>query len=223
MKKLVSIFLCAAMLFSLAACADNSNEAEKETTNEGTKDYLVLDEGRISVVSMENISGLFVEQGKQDEVENVVALIVRNNSEKMLEYGVISFRVNEFERADFKISALPAGESVIVMETLARSYSEEDKYVIDYSVNQTYFSYTDASVDSEKAELSIDGSEISVMNLTDSALNATVVYKYFKDGMYYGGIAFRGSFEKIAAGETMSKSSSRFNDTDCKIVNLITE
>lgn len=222
MKRTLSLILCFIMIFSFSACVDSTENMGGNET-EKPKDFLVLDEGNISVVSMQGVSGLFVEQGKQDKVENVVALTVKNNSDKMLEYGVISFRVNEYERADFKISALPAGESVLVMETLARPYSKDDKYVIDYSVNQTYFSYSDASTSSDKVKITANGSDISIKNLTDKVLSTTVVYKYYQNDLYYGGIAFRGQFENIASGETMTKTSSRFDDANCRIVNVISE
>ena len=208
MKKLISLLVCVAILFTFASCA--KKEIEKE-------DFLTLDNGNISVVSLQGVSGLFVEKGNQDEVKNVAALIVKNNSDRMLEYCVISFRVNDYERADFNISALPAGESVIVMETLARTYSSDDKYAVDNE--STIFSYCDSSLLSDVAELKTEGSDFMLKNRSDKPVSATVVYKYYKDGMYYGGIAFRGKFENVAPGETMKKTSNRFNE-DCRIVNI---
>lgn len=212
MKKLVSLILCFAVLFSFAACG-------KETEEE-IKDYLTLDNGNISIVSLQVVSGLFVEKGNQDNVENVAALVVKNNSEKMLEYSVISFRVNTYERAEFTVSALPAGESVLVMESLARPFSVDDEYTL--ADESTIFSYCDASIVSDKAELQINGSEFNLTNKTDLPLNATVVYKYYQNGMYYGGIAFRGNFEDIKPHETKTEVSSRFNE-NCKVVNFIVE
>lgn len=217
MKKVISLLLCILFVFSLSACGKEKAEEEKEKTEES---FMVLDEGNIVIEKLEGVDGLFVEKGNQDEVKNVSALVIKNNSEQMLEYLSLSFRVNTYERADFTVSALPAGEKVIVMESFARAFNSEDKYEIDD--NSTIFTYCEAGSDSEAAEVKTDGANITVKNKTAENINATVVYKYYKDGMYYGGIAFRGKFEDIIPGGSVTKKSDRFNES-CKIVNVVVE
>lgn len=211
MKKVISFFLCAVMLFMLTSCG---GEKEEEY-------FLTLDDKKIVIESLQGVSGLFVEQGGQDNVENVAAIRVTNKSEQMLEFCDIIFMVNsDGERAEFKISALPAGETAIVMESLARPYSADDVYTV--SEDDTVYSYCDATPDNKDFKIKTEGSDITVKNLTDSTASATVVYRYVNDGIYYGGIAFRGKFENIEAGQSVTKTSDRFTD-NCEIVNVVSE
>lgn len=211
MKKVISALLCITVLFGLASCGEKNKEEEY---------FCKADEGRITVLSLKAADGVFVEKGNKDEVKNVATIVVRNDSDRMLEYGIIVFRVNDIERAEFEVCALPAGEQCVVMETTARPMSDGDQYTLN--TTDSMFAYCEQEVENEKYTVSVDGSKIKVTNNTDAPLNVRIAYKYFMDKMYYGGIAFRGSFENIAPHETMEKTSSRF-DKDCRIVNITTD
>lgn len=209
MKKLICALLCIVILFGLSSC----KEEEKAEA------FCTADDGNITVLSLDSADGIFVEKGNKDNVKGVATIVVKNNSEKMLEYGTIVFRVNDIERAEFIVSALPAGEQCVIMETTARPLNKDDKYQIN--IVDSNFAYCDASTEDEKYTLEVDGSTLKVTNNTESPLTVKVAYKYFKNGKYYGGICFRGTFENIAPGETMEKTSNRF-DGDCRIVNITT-
>lgn len=230
MKKIQIIFLCFVLIFGVAACTEEASTPgsslpqtqQAKKTAEETKEeaLLTLDGGKISILSIKGIDGPFVEKGERIEAENIACVVIRNNSDEMLEYGSFSFRVNQYERADFSISALGAGENAVVMESLARPYSDGDKYEIDGSSVIT--AYKKAQTKSEKVELTTENNVITIKNISDETVTATVIYKYYKDGMYYGGIAFSGRFEDIGPGETVSKTSDSF-DESCRIVNLTVE
>lgn len=231
MKKTVILLLCFSFIAALSACTKNSATGEEAATasqkseqtaeaaeNEDNNETLkTLDEGRIEIVSIKGTDGLFVEKGEEIQVNNIASIVIKNRSDKMLEYAKISYRVNKYERADFEISALPAGESAVVMESLAREYSESDDYECDEASLLTAYKNADENPDGVEIE-SGDGI-IAVKNVSDKAINATVIYKYYIDGQYYGGIAFSGKFEKVAPGETVTKESDRINEK-CRIVNI---
>lgn len=210
--------MCMLMLVPFAACKEKTAETKPDKTEEQKTIFpMELDGGKIIIEKIEGVDGLFVERGGKDEVKGVTALILKNKSGKMLEYADISFRVNQYEGADFIVSALPAGESTVVMESFARQFSADDIY--ELNAQKTAFTYCDASAKAKGIEIKIDGADITVKNNTDKTLSPCIVYKYYRDGMYYGGIAFRGTFENIAAGGSVTKTSDRFTD-DCKIVNI---
>lgn len=223
-KKVIAALLCAALLLTAAGCSRGSpgEASTAQTTQEEEKPQfpMTLDNGKVTVAELFGADGLFTEKGNLDEVKNVTALRVKNNSGEMLEYGMLSFKVNGIERAEFAVSALPAGESVVVMESFARPWSEEDSFELEK--DKTAFAYKTAQTENEDVRLEIKGSEFTVTNLSDENRDITIVYKYFKNNTYYGGIAFRGKFENISPGETVKKVSDRF-DENCKIVNIISE
>lgn len=224
-KKIIAAFLCAALLLTAAGCSrgspgEVSTVQTAEQTTEKPQFPMALDNGKVTVEELFGADGLFTEKGNLDEVKNVTALRVKNNSTEMLEYGMLSFKVNGIERAEFAVSALPAGESVVVMESFARPWSEEDSFELEK--DKTAFAYITAQTENEDVRLEVKGSEFTVTNLSAENRDITIVYKYFKNNTYYGGIAFRGKFENISPGETVKKTSDRF-DENCKIVNVISE
>ena len=198
-----------AVIVSFSACSDKNDSRS-----------MTLDNGNITVSPVSCVSGIFTEKGGNDEVNNVCAVTVKNNSGKMLEYGKITMNVNSEEYAEFIISALPAGESALVMESLARPYSDKDGFTLRQ--DKSMFSYCEADTNPKNVSVSTEGNTITVKNNTDEPLTALVTYKYFKNGVYYGGIAFRGEFADIPRGESLSKTSERFNES-CRIVNIIAE
>lgn len=214
MKKIISLLLCMAMLFMFASCKDTKDPAQG---TEEPKYLYEVDSGKVKIVSLNAADGVFVEKGNKDEVKQTATITVLNDSDRMLEYAEIVFTVNEYERAEFIVSALPAGQECVVMETTARVMKSDDKYTLDS--RSCTFAYCDQNLTPAEAEIKTDGSTISVTNKTDVQKDILVTYKYFKDDKYYGGIAFRGKFEQVKPGETVQKTSSRFGD-DCKIVNI---
>ncbi len=218
MKKISALLLCLVTVFALSSCGKET--PGKTQSQPVEQEFMTLDHGNIVVEKLQGVDGLFVEKGNQDEVKNVSALVIRNDSDRMLEYLSFSFRVNTYERADFIVSALPAGEKVIVMESFAREFNSADKYELDS--DSVIFTYCDAAAESPYVEVKTEGANITVKNKTEKSVNASVVYRYYKDGMYYGGIAFRGTFEDILPGGSVTKKSDRFNE-NCKIVNVVAE
>lgn len=218
MKRIISVLMCISLIFLLASCKSSKDpENEAEGTTESSKYLYEADSGKIKIVSLDAADGIFVEKGRKDEVKQAATITVLNDTDRMLEYAEIVFQVNEYERAEFIVSALPAGKECVVMETTARQLNSDDKYIL--SPNGCVFSYCDPTLQNPDAEVKTDGSTISVTNKTDSLKDILVTYKYFKDDKYYGGIAFRGKFEKVNPGKTVQKTSSHFGD-DCKIVNV---
>lgn len=223
MKRLQIIFLCFILIIGISACAkqiENTGGNGPVIQSEEAENTLTIDDGKIIIEAIKGTDGLFVEKGDRAEAENISSIVITNNSDEMLEYAVFPFHVNQYERADFIVSALPAGESAVVMESFARPFSKEDEYEIDSKAVLT--AYAEEKTESDKVEITTENDMITVKNVSDDTISATVVYKYYQGDMYYGGIAFSGSFEDIKPGESVSKKSDCFGE-NCKIVNLKVE
>lgn len=210
MKKVASILLIVSLLFLVSACGKKPTEEEK---------YFCVVDNDIKVLSLEGGDGLFVEDGEFNEVKSVATVKVRNDSERMVEYAKLSFRVNGAERAEFEVKALPSGETATVMEITAKPFVSTDKYELINNAESTFAAYCDPSMNADKIKIETDGGKITVTNLTATDMSKVIIYyKYYIDGAYYGGIAFRGTFENIKAGESVSQTSERFAQNG-KIVN----
>ena len=71
---------------------------------------------------------------------------------------------------------------------------------------------SDASMNDDKIQITTDGGNITVKNISDSPISEmSIYYKYLIDGIYYGGIAFSGKFQDIQPGESVTQTSERFS------------
>lgn len=212
MKKITALLMVIALLFSMCACRkeeQNPTLTEETTTIELEQALFEID--GVKVLSLEGGNGLFVEKGGFDEVEGVATVRVKNDSDRMIDYAKLSFRVNEIERAEFEIKALPAGETATVMEISARLYNSDDKYELINNYESTFVAYGEQGMNEDKIKIETDGGKITVTNISDKDISQVIIYyKYYIDSSYYGGIAFRGTFENIKAGKSVSQTSDRF-------------
>lgn len=213
MRKIICFFMLAVLLISFSGCKSTApaEQTTTATTPVTEKYFCTYDNDKVKILSIEGYDGLFVEKGGFDQVKGVAAVKVRNDSKEMIDFAKLTFKVNEYERAQFEIKALPAGETVIAMEITAKPFNATDKYVLVQDGASTFAAYGTADMQSSKVQLTTEGGNITVKNLTDKELKSVAVYyKYYIDGNYYGGIAFRGSFENIKPGEAKTQTSDRF-------------
>ena len=92
------------------------------------------------VTRIAKYSGAFVEDMSDEEVENCLAIIVKNNTDDLVMTGTLVFKVNDSEQAVFKVNTLPAGKSCVVLEQSRRPFSSGEvlKYDADNSQNEYY-------------------------------------------------------------------------------------
>lgn len=144
-------------------------------------------------------SGKFVEDGSNAQVENVLALVVTNNSAQFVELAEIAVG-----SALFELTCLPAGRSVLVMEKTGMTYDAAASY--DAPSLQTY-SAPDKVFSLYPETFTLTAAD-GVINLTNNAAEAhtgaiAVYYKTVENGVYIGGITYRAFLEAgPAAGET---------------------
>ena len=210
MKKFLCLMMSLIFVFSFASCLNDKNTPSDETDKESY--FCTFDSDKIKVITLGAYDGLFVEKGGFDNVTSVAAIKIRNDSGRMIEYAKLSFRVNEYERAEFEIKAVPAGAQALVMEITARQYSADDKYTLINDGESSFAAYCDASMNDDKIQITTDGGNITVKNISDSPISEmSIYYKYLIDGIYYGGIAFSGKFQDIKPGESVTQTSERFS------------
>ena len=68
-----------------------------------------------------------MEDGTDEVVSNVLMIVVRNTSERTLQYAEISLKADGKE-AVFNISTLPPGEEMVALEKNRTEYVSEDEY-----------------------------------------------------------------------------------------------
>lgn len=160
-----------------------------------------IEKYKLEIRDIKSYDGIFFEDGKEQEAENIATIIVTNNSGVNIEYAKVILHGSQTDM-EFKITALPKGGTMVVQELNMKNY-----------VNQDYTDVTYEVAPLEKFEMSKDvlkvveeDDQIKITNLTDMEVpEARVFFKlYMKDiDVYAGGITYTVSLKNIKAKETV--------------------
>ncbi len=198
---------------NVTGTAANSDD---KTTEEGGSG-VTLSDSNLKVESIGRYSGNFLEDGSDESIANVAAMLITNNSDQMLQIAEITFKVNETETANFKVTDLPAGTSTLVLEANKREFKEEDSY----TYGETATGYMEQpSLEEDKFELITEKGKITLKNKTNESYDKVYVYyKYVQlGGAYLGGITYRTPFENVPAGGEVEAIAAHFNPESSKIM-----
>lgn len=180
---------------------------------------ITLSDNRLQAEGLGRYAGSFLEDGSDEATENVVSLLVKNNSDQMLQVGEITFQVNDSETATFFVTNLPAGASGLVLESNKRPYSEEDSY----TYGDTVASFIDSpSLEEDKFEIAKEDGKLTLKNNTEESYEKIYVYYKYKqrNGTYMGGITYRTPFENVAAGSEVEAVAAHFRVEGSEIVDV---
>ena len=166
-------------------------------------------------------NGMYVEDGTNVTVDGVAMLLIVNNGNYPVEYAQIKVEYNN-ESLLFDITALPAGERVVVQEKNGKKIPEGDALSATALVVQ-------------EAELSLSEDIVSVVDNGDNTLtikNMTnkeiptvrVFYKYYMkdEKIFVGGISFTVRLTRLGAGETITIQPSHFTSSTSRVVMVST-
>ena len=163
-------------------------------------------------------AGMFVEDGSDELVSEVLALTLTNTSGKMLQYAGFSV-VCAGETYSFEISSVPAGESVIALE-LGRKQAPASFQDAAIEVNMLSFFDEEPSLFADMFEISASDYSITVKNISGSDVpgDVYVYYKTVSDGVYMGGITYRANAGSLAAGQEVSAYAGHYLDDSSEIL-----
>ena len=188
----------------------------KDTTGEETQ-KIILSDSNLTVEAIGRYAGNFLEDGSDEPTANVAAMLITNNSDRMLQIAEITFKVNDTETATFKVTNLPVGTSTLVLEANKREFSEEDSY----TYGEAATGYMDEpTLEEDKFELVTEKGKIILKNKTNESYEKVYVYyKYVQiGGAYLGGITYRTPFENVPAGGEVEAIAAHFNPESSKIM-----
>lgn len=178
--------------------------------------YEIADSG-VKLKYLNGYSGIFVEDGSDEEVKNVAALLVENTSKKAIEYGVIKLKAGE-KTLEFVFSGLPADSSVIVMEANGEKYDKSWKCIYEDSS----FAYLDelSMLESDFEIKKSSDNSIVITNKTDEKIKSLrVFYKYQLDsGEYVGGITYTVNISDLDAKESRTIYPKHFSSDGSVII-----
>lgn len=180
----------------------------------------VLSDPNLTAEVIAKYAGSYVEDGTNAATTDVTAMVITNNSDRMLQIGVVEFQVNGSETAEFTVTNLPAGASALVMENNRRAFHDGD----DFSYGNVASSYIDMpSLESDKFDILQGDGKLTLVNKTGESYGKVYVYyKYVQlGGAYLGGITYRVPFENVPANGQVESVAGHFRPEGSKIVGVV--
>lgn len=164
---------------------------------------------------LDSYRGIFVEDGTNGQTSSVAMLLVKNKGGLPLEYTEIQILCGD-ETLKFVISALPAGESLLVQEKTGKALPAAKPNSGEATV------ITRAAFEMHEKSISVKDngdSSLTLTNLTEEKLSSVrVFYKYYKEGVYVGGIAFSLHVTDLEAGKSVTVKPAHFISGECRVV-----
>lgn len=198
--------------------SDAPPPATTEAPTEPTHSNVVAGNNGIVCGEYSLFTGQFPEDGRDELVENVAAILVTNTSDRFLDLATITFDIDG-QTATFSATGLPSGASAWVME--ASRMTATDSSVFTYRDCVTAF--RDDVVDTTpKITITADGNMLTATNHTSETLtNVCVYYKtVHTDGNFFGGITYLASFGDLAPGASVETLAGHFDAEDSLIVRI---
>lgn len=149
-----------------------------------------------------NYAGIYMEDGSDEVVSNVMMIIVENTSESDLQYTEITLSSADAKAYNFTVSNLPAGSKAVLLEKDRQSFPKGVE--LTAACDHVVFFDTPMSLCEDRIQISGMDGALNVKNISDQAIAGDIVvyYKYSSSDLYYGGITFRVRVEGgLGAGE----------------------
>lgn len=166
-------------------------------------------------------SGMYVEDGTNATVENVAMLMVTNNGDYPVEYAHITVQYGD-ATLEFNISALPAGENLVVQEKNGQTIP--DGKAVKASATIVRRASLDMSYDQVQVTDNGDNT-LTITNVTDTMIpTVRVFYKYYMENedVYVGGIAFTVRVTRLDAHASVTVHPSHYASKTGRVVMVLT-
>lgn len=197
-----------------------TNQKNKKSNKDDKKtDKVELSDSNLIIEKVGSYTGNYLEDGSDETIEKVAAIIISNTSDKMLQVGDITFKVSDKENATFRVTNLLPHTSALVLESNKRKYSDKD----DYSYGTVVNAYLDApDLLEDKFEVIKENGNLKLKNKTDKTYKKVYVYyKYVQSGgAFMGGITYRVPFENIEGKKTVTSVANHFSANTSVIVDV---
>lgn len=175
----------------------------------------------LTIEKMAPYNGMFVEDGSNANIENVAMLLVKNNGDFPVEYTQIRVVCGQ-EELLFDISALPAGEKLVVQEKTGKTILASDATSASALVVQG----ADMEMSEDMVKVTDNGDNtLTIENLTEETIpTVRVFYKYYMENeqLFVGGIAFTVRISRLGAGASVTVQPSHYTSQTSRVVMVLT-
>jgi hypothetical protein len=222
----VVCILVAVMFLSLCACGNKKpdhTEPEQPTTqmqiHESENNQTAFLGDNLYITDIGNYTGAYMEDGSDEIVTNVLMIVLKNEGQAALQLARIKLEYSDFT-ANFEVTNLPAGESVVLLEKNRHDYVP-DHYRRATAENVVFFQEP-MSLQEQIVKVSGTKGAIVVENLTEEPLGE--IYIYYKNSavdLLYGGITYRARVDAgLKPGRSTTVMTNHYNPKTCTILNV---
>ena len=222
MKRICKLFaLLLVLALALTACgsaAGDDDGGDQQTGDQTAAETPMLELGSsLSLMSASRYAGAFVEDGSDDTVADVMAITVRNDGDKPVQYAHITLTLGE-SAYDFDVTTLPAGASAQLLE-LARQTMPDSMEGVSAEVSACALFDAEPTLCPDALTIETQDTAITVTNTTDSDMGQIYVYYKIAYGeLYLGGITYRVGVSGLKAGETTTCYAGHFSTDYSKLM-----
>lgn len=237
--KILSVLF--AVVFLFAACAnagqetsqpessvvESSEPAESEPESEPTSEApaegeesgldLPIGNGLV-ITDLCGYSGQFIEDGTDELVSNIAAIMLRNDGEQTVQYAHIKTVINGADY-EFDISTLPVGAEMLALDINREALPNEIESLTAELTSYAPFE-TEPSMCEDSIAIETQDTAITITNISDTDI-AGDIYIYYKSAyndLYMGGITYRVSASGLAAGESKTCYAGHFYSDYSKLM-----
>ena len=194
----------------------NLDEEPEDETAESVELPYEIGGTELTVDKITSYDGIFIEDGSDEEISGVTAMVLTNKGDTDVEYAEVTAQQSD-QTLLFKASAVPAGATVVVLDANRAGWSDE-------AVTQIYASSTDGSDFTQRStviQIEDNGDDsITVTNTSDEAIPCVrLFYKYkMEEDIYVGGIAYAAKLTDLGEGESQTVRPSHYVSGSSEVV-----
>ena len=227
------LFVCTAAILLLInrntspeALQTDKNMQSQLTQTDKNQEAPVLSPRRklkndLEVLDVGDYTGIYMEDGTDELVTGILMMKIVNNGEDTVEYARFTMEIDG-ETAEFTLSTLKPGETVVLLEKNRMAYDKTADYASVEIVCENLALFREPLTNREdKLRIQILDGAVNVINISDEDIpgHISIYYKNKAAGIYYGGITYRITLENgLKAGEICQMMASHFSDTGSEIV-----
>lgn len=180
-----------------------------EYTPNGELSALAITDAPVVLSSVGSYFGKYVEDGSDEAVENICAVVIKNTGDKPIQYATVNLTAEDGTEYCFVLSTLPAGCSALVLESEKKAYTQT---LAECTISADVTQCEELVLEEEKVRVTFNGELLRLKNLTDTDFRAVYVrYKNYTAGnVYLGGITYNATFESVTAGGSSEYDSTHF-------------
>lgn len=163
-------------------------------------------------------TGMYMEDGTNEVLSDVMMLVVRNNGEDDIQLAEITALCGG-EEYHFTLTNLAVGQRAVLLEQERKPAAELTSAVLDACAP---FAQPMELYEDQLQITGLDGM-VNVQNISDADIEGDiyVYYKYAAQDIFYGGITFRVRIEGgLMAGELRQLPAGHFTQEGCTVVQV---